>query len=141
LITPGWWHHGLSWLLVRLRRPALDAPPPDRAAILRLTVRLAGFWLLAGTSFWLFLGAITEAQPWLVATAAIAAAWAAGNLALPVPGGVGVREAGMVVMLAPVLGPEAAAVVAVAHRAWLTLAEILVALGGFLILRRQPPAA
>jgi uncharacterized membrane protein YbhN (UPF0104 family) len=141
LIAPGWWHHALCWLLVKLRRAPLDAPPPDRAAVLRLAVRLAGFWLLAGTSFWLFLAAITEAQPWLVAAAAIAAAWAAGNLALPVPGGVGVREAGMVVMLAPVLGPETAAVVAVAHRAWLTLAEILVSLGGFLILRRRRPAA
>jgi len=140
LIAPRWWHLGLNRLLVLLRRPALDSPPPERAAVVRLVVRLTGFWLLAGTSFWLFLGAITEAQPWLVATAAMAVAWAAGNLALPVPGGVGVREAGLVVMLAPVLGPEAATVVAVVHRAWFTLLEILVSLGGFLILRRRPPA-
>lgn len=138
LLAPRWWHHGFSWLLVKLRRPPLEALPPTRTGVLRLVVRLLGFWLLAGTSFWLFLSAITETQPWLVATAAIAAAWAAGNLALPVPGGIGVREAGLVVMLAPVLGPETAALVAVAHRAWLTLLEIVVSLVGSLILRRRP---
>ena len=48
---------------------------------------------------------------------------------------------GLVLMLAPAVGPEAAAVVAVVHRAWLTLLEILTSLIGLLLLRRRPPAA
>jgi glycosyltransferase 2 family protein len=59
-------------------------------------------WLALGLLLWLGV-AQGAGPPWQVA-GAFAAAWVVGQLALPVPAGIGVREAVLVVLLAPLIG-------------------------------------
>ena len=63
-----------------------------------------------------------------LATGAFAAAWTAGFLVLIAPAGAGVREAGIVLLLAPSLGAPKATVAALVSRLLLTVADAVLAL-------------
>jgi hypothetical protein len=75
---------------------------------LRLPVALA--CTAVATAGWLVLGlllayGVARGQgPLLLVGASFAAAWVVGQLALPVPAGIGVREAALLLLLSPVLG-------------------------------------
>jgi len=87
-------------------------------------------WLTYGVAFWLvargLLGAPTLGLR--EATGIFAAGYLAGLIALFAPGGVGVREAVYLAMLAPHVGGGGAVALAVGSRLLLTLTEILSAL-------------
>jgi len=92
-------------------------------------------WLLYGAAYTLFVASLAPVGPnaFLPFTAVNALSFMAGYLAVPVPGGVGVRESAMTLLLAPYLPAGVAAIVSIAARLWSIAAELLlVAIGLFL---------
>ena len=83
-------------------------------------------WAAYGASFWCFLrGVGLENLPFWQVAAASCGAYLAGFLALFAPGGLGVREGVLAVLLAPFMGPGIPAAVAVLSRLWMTIVELL----------------
>jgi hypothetical protein len=71
------------------------------------------------------LGPLGPAEMGQVA-AAFVAAWVAGTVAIVAPAGLGVREWTLAFLLGPVIGPGAAALLALALRVWLVAGEVVV---------------
>jgi hypothetical protein len=67
-----------------------------------LTAVTVATWAAMGVLLWL--GVAQGVAPTARLSAAFAAAWVVGQLALPVPAGIGVREATLVLLLGPILG-------------------------------------
>jgi uncharacterized membrane protein YbhN (UPF0104 family) len=70
-------------------------------------------WLLIGSATWAVARALDPGAQWADVVPATAASWLVGFLAVPVPGGVGVREATFIAAvgdLAPGIAPAAAVV-------------------------------
>ncbi|MGH2981215.1 MAG: lysylphosphatidylglycerol synthase domain-containing protein [Solirubrobacterales bacterium] len=105
-----------------------------------LLLLAAAGWLVYGAGFWLFVGAITTAEPATFAplTAANALAFLAGYLVVIAPAGLGARELSMAALLQPILGVGAgmAALIAIASRLWVVAGELLGA-GTVLVLARR----
>lgn len=126
--------------LLRLARRAPLEQPLSSAGVLGGTAWSALSWVLFGTQVWLLcrdLGA-TEASAFPLAVGGFALAWVAGFLVLFAPAGAGVREAVLVVALAPVLPVRGGGglLVALVSRLLLTLADLL---WGCLALRVREP--
>lgn len=84
-----------------------------------------GAWILYGASFWCMnLGIGLPAGPFWEVSAAYAAAYLVGFVALFAPGGLGVREGILAVILGPYLPAGLGAAVAVVSRLWMTLVEL-----------------
>jgi glycosyltransferase 2 family protein len=101
-------------------------------------------WLLYGAAYTLFVASLTPVDlgALLPFTAVNALSFTAGYLAVPVPGGVGIRESAMTLLLSPYLSAGVAAVVAVGARLWSIAAELLlVALGLLFHARAGNPTA
>ncbi len=126
---------------------------PDRLAAEGLTwtgswgdgIRLLALstvaWLIYGTAFALFADSLVGI-PLTLAPALIAAnalAFLVGYMVLVSPGGLGAREAALALMLGPIGSLGVAAVVAVAFRLWLILAELLGAALVSLVPGARPP--
>ena len=82
-------------------------------------------WCGYGAAFWLLGHGLLE-LPGLTlgrAITAFAASYIAGLLFLPAPGGIGVRESVVLLMLSGAVGPASASALAVASRILLTLTE------------------
>jgi glycosyltransferase 2 family protein len=75
-----------------LRRPLHTTIPPWRES-LALVVRYVPAWLLIGTATWAVARALGQDVGWLDVAAAAVLSWVVGFVLVPVPGGVGVREA------------------------------------------------
>lgn len=71
-------------------------------------------WALSGLSFWVLIG--DNELPALLAISSFSVAWALGYLAVFAPGGIGVREAALVMLLTGTISAEAAVVYASVHR-------------------------
>lgn len=103
-------------------------PLPPTALLLGSGLSALG-WVSYGTSFWALSRGL--GQPHVLslglATGVFALAYTAGLLAIFAPGGAVVREAVLLALLAPVLGPGAALTLAVASRMLLTVLELVVA--------------
>lgn len=82
-------------------------------------------WLVVGAALW----ATTAGRPAAVVTVVTAfpAAWLVGMAALPVPAGIGVREAVLVLLLQPVLGSEGAVAFGIVSRVLHTVSDGLAA--------------
>lgn len=93
-------------------------------------------WIVIASSFWLLVSGLGLPAPFLGTAPAFAAAYVLGYLVVFAPAGIGIREGFLVVMLAPFLGAEAAAVAIIA-RLWTTLLEVLPA-AAFWALKRPP---
>jgi glycosyltransferase 2 family protein len=100
-------------------------------------------WLAVGSGFWLLarglVGTAASDIPFYIG--AFTAAWLVGLFALYAPGGLGVREAMLVVILRGRLGSADALVLAAASRALLTFLDIAAALFGVLLGRRHQPVS
>lgn len=82
-------------------------------------------WVMYGASFWcMTLGLGLPAGPFWEVTAGYGAAYLVGFLALFAPGGLGVREGMLTVILAPYLPVGLAVAVAVVSRFWMTVVEL-----------------
>jgi len=82
-------------------------------------------WIIYGAAFWaMTLGLGLPPGPFWPVAAAYGAAYLIGFLALFAPGGLGVREGMLTVLLAPYLPPGLSAAVAVMSRFWMTIVEL-----------------
>jgi glycosyltransferase 2 family protein len=117
---------GLAFRL--LRREPLDRPLTGPGLL-----RAFGWSLVAWVLFGLHIGILVidlgaPAQRALpVAFGAFAIAWCAGPIIMIAPAGAGIRELALVALLAPVLSPASALVVALTSRLFLTIADLLLA--------------
>ena len=132
----------LNRLLALLRRPAIAVTLTGRQMALAL-LGYAAAWLLTGGGFALLAAAITPITPQQVS--ALIAAWAAayviGYLSLVTPGGLGVREGVMVLLLQPLFPPPIPTVIALSARLWTIIAEAAGAAIAFLARSRDRQAA
>ena len=119
-----------------------DLRPLPMRAVLLAGAATSLSWLGYGLAFWCLargtLGATSLGLP--PAIGVFAAGYVAGLLALFAPGGVGVREAVFIALLAPSVGSGGAIVLGLASRVLLTLTEVAAALLGLLMGRRRPAA-
>lgn len=115
----------------RLLRREVKWPTPSRGELTEYVGTLVVPWIAYGVAFWLFgLSLLGNAAPGLLPAAAVfIGSYVAGIIAVVAPGGLGVREAAMVVLLSPITGLAPALLLAVASRLWLVALEILTALG------------
>ncbi len=119
------WLSGV-WGLDRLHRPGAGA----RA---RWSFDLLGVqclaWLTLGASFWVLLPAASTVQGLLVSAGAFALSWLLGFLMVFAPGGLGVRELGLGVLMSSLYAPEQTMFFAVIHRfVWVSVEMLLAAL-------------
>lgn len=121
-----------------LGRPEAIKPVEPEAlagAILANLVAWAGYGIALQL---LVLGTLKGVElSWATATGAFAASYIIGYLALLLPAGLGVREAVLVTLLTPTIGPEAALALAAASRVVLTVNQVGAAVP-FLLLKRPP---
>lgn len=89
-----------------------------------LVARQLATWLLVGAATWLTVVALGGDLPFDQVLLATCVSWTAGFLFLPVPGGIGVREAAFVAVLG---GTPLAATVALAARLLFVLADLVAA--------------
>lgn len=115
----------LNWGLRVMRRDPVSIQLP-LAQSLGLFVFYMVAWSLYGLAFWCFLrGVGIEGLPFWRVAASSCGAYLAGFLALFAPGGLGIREGVLAVLLTPLLGPGIPAAVAVLSRLWMTFAELI----------------
>ena len=76
-------------------------------------------------AFWMLVRGLSLPGTLLEVGPAFAAAYVFGYVVLVAPAGLGVREASMVALLAPIMGPAGAALAAVSARVWTTVVEVV----------------
>ena len=124
----------LGWIQRRTGNTG-DVPHPDGKRLLALLPGYLLNWVAHGAAFvCLSRGLGLELGFW-TGTTVFAAAYFLGYIMLFAPAGIGVRESGLVGMLAPVLGHEASLVLAALQRVWITGAELAGAAMGVFVLR------
>lgn len=99
------------------RRPALAGRLvlPGAGALARLVLSYVPAWLLIGGATWCVARSLAGDAPFGKVLFATAVSWLAGFLAVPAPGGIGVREAVFVAVLGPLPGDVTAAVAVLAR--------------------------
>lgn len=117
-----------------LRRPALDRPV-TWAGMLGASAWSLASWLAYGLSLWTL--AVAAGAPALkslpLCLAGFALAMTAGFIVIVAPSGIGVREAVLVAVLAPVLDTSAALAVALVLRLLFTVADLVAAAASALV--------
>lgn len=96
------------------------------SGILRLISGYLLLWGLLGTAFFLFIKSLApvSASQLLVVTGTYAIAWSIGILSVITPGGLGVREGILSLLLTSVLPPATATLIALLSRLWTISAEL-----------------
>jgi len=118
----------LGWLVDRaekLLRRDLHIDVPPWSASMRLVARYLPSWWLIGTATWCVARAFDPDASWLAVAPAAIVSWIIGFVSVPVPGGIGVREAAFVAVVGTI-PTGVRATVAVAAR----LCFIMVDAGG-----------
>jgi glycosyltransferase 2 family protein len=85
---------------------------------------LLTIWLLTGWSFWVLLPDAHTGHDIILVVGAFGISWTIGFLTVFAPGGIGVREAVLVALLAGVVSPTDAAIFASTHRLMWILTEV-----------------
>lgn len=80
----------------RITGASLDLTLPSLRSSLLLAAGYVPTWLLVGTATWAVARSLDASVGWAEVVPAAAASWLIGFVAVPVPGGVGVREAAFV---------------------------------------------
>jgi glycosyltransferase 2 family protein len=124
------------------RRPVPDIADVSPALVARAFAAILPVWLLYGTSVWLGARAIglADAGDWTLISGAFAIAWVIGFLALPVPGGLGIREAILLLILGAKFPSSDAIAIAVTSRMFFIAAEGALAGLSALIPHRPVPS-
>jgi len=99
---------------------------PSWGASVGVVVRQLAAWVGIGTATWLVGVAIGADVSWPAVVVATCVAWVAGFLFLPVPGGIGIREAAFVAVLG---GSPVAATIALAARLLFIVVDVVGASG------------
>ena len=114
----------LNWGLRLVRREQVSVQLPFSKAVGLFGAYVAA-WVVYGASFWCLLkGVGIQPTAFWGTIAAFGGAYLLGFLALFAPGGLGVREGILAMLLAPQLSPGLAAFVAVISRFWMTILEL-----------------
>jgi hypothetical protein len=106
----------------RLARRDIDVPIPSWGTTVGLVARYVPAWLAIGGATWAVARSLDPGADVANVAAAAVLSWAVGFVLVPVPGGVGVREATFVAAAAS-LEPGLAAATAVAARAIFVLVD------------------
>lgn len=132
-------HHGiLEWArgtVERLARRRVEVPIPQWGQSLRVLTRYLPAWAAIGTATWCLARAVDPTAPFAPVAFAACLSWVVGFVIIPVPGGVGVREATFIAACG--LAPGVAAVVAVLARLCFVAVDTLGAALGTLALRQS----
>lgn len=130
------------WLLRKFApkyAPALDGRLlPPRASLLQAAIAYCLIYVVAGIGL-IFLARLLlpdAAHDYWMLIAVFALAWVVGFVTPGAPGGFGVREGLMLLMLAPVYSTAAAGVLVIAFRIATTLGDVLTLAAGFILLPR-----
>lgn len=140
-------HRPLGWMVERAERVmkrTLTVTIPPWSASMGLVLRYIPAWLLIGTSTWCVARAFDPNVGWLTIAPAAMLSWVVGFVLVPVPGGVGVREAAFVALVGGSVPAGVRATVAVVARLAFMLVDALGALIGGAAVRRwgsAPPDA
>ncbi|MFI0357210.1 YbhN family protein [Actinomadura sp. 9N407] len=129
----------LDTALKLARRPPMEHPVSLGVTLVAVAWTMLG-WALFGVHLWLLCEAVGGDGAGLPfqAAGAYALAFVFGLLVFIAPGGIGAREAALVMVLGPVLPAGAPIVVAIASRVILTLADLAGAGVAFLMGRGKP---
>ncbi len=138
-LLPPVWRRVLAFGF-RLTKVDAEVPRLSFASTLGLVAFFAGAWAVAGIGFRLYTTALVADAPGTVLgyIGIYAAACVGGLVIVFAPGGIGVREGFLTVLLAPLVGAGPAAVVGFSARVWSTLLELALA-GVALTLPLKPP--
>lgn len=114
---------------VRIRLPRTDQ-------YVLVVIVIVGQFVPAGFALWLLARSLAEiAASWLpICISAVALSGTMGLLAIFAPAGIGVREGIMFIILTPMVGEGMAAVLVLAQRGLQTIAELLLAMLGWIML-------
>jgi uncharacterized membrane protein YbhN (UPF0104 family) len=117
----------LQRLIARFSSRTLILPTMKPWTVARYSAALIVPWLAYGVAFWLFArGIVGDRAPGLaLSIASFTAAYVWGIIWVPVPAGLGVREAALVALLGPQVGSDVAVILAIGSRVWLTAVEIV----------------
>lgn len=123
---PQWVSSLVNLLLTRLGRETIRIEPGKKGGSRILFIYLVG-WVTYGLAFYLFLISVSDfpADRIIEAAGAFCAAYLIGYWSILTPGGIGVREAIMVLLLAPFFPPGVAAAVAAFARLWSIVGELI----------------
>jgi hypothetical protein len=126
-------------LIARLTKREFTWPRPPTGALAAYVAGLIGPWIAYGIAFWLFgRSVLGSSGPGLgLSMAGYTASYVAGIIAILAPGGIVVREAALVAALGPTIGNDAALLLAVGSRVWLTAVEVITATVALLAVRRH----
>jgi uncharacterized membrane protein YbhN (UPF0104 family) len=130
----------LNRALILVRRQPLPQAIPLRAMVTAVAWTMLG-WCLWGVQLWLLVRTAGAHHGGLLplSAGAYALAWAVGFVVIISPGGLGAREAALVVALSPVMPDKGGPlVVALASRVVLTVADLLWAAAGACMSRPGP---
>jgi uncharacterized membrane protein YbhN (UPF0104 family) len=122
----------------RVAKRTIDLPLPSWRASIGLVARYVPAWLAIGAATWAVARSLDPSAGLLEVGTAATLSWLVGFVLVPVPGGVGVREAAFVAA-AGSLDPGIAAAVAVAARIIFVLVDAVGAAVGSVLLRRPTP--
>lgn len=128
----------VNWGLRLLRLPELSLKFAYGDIVLLFLVALFGH-ALSGLGFVLFVNGLTPVD-WSTAgllASAFVGAWLIGYLAVFVPTGIGVREGALALLLGGVLPATVTAAAALGYRVLIALRDLVAALGGVAMGRRQ----
>ncbi len=129
----------LGWglrVVQRLTGRAIDLVVPPWRTSLGLVARYLPAWMVIGVATWAVARALDPGAPPLEIAVAAILSWVVGFVLVPVPGGIGVREA-VFVAAAGSLAPGIAAAVAVVARVTFVLVDVVGALIGSAVMRRS----
>jgi hypothetical protein len=132
----------LRWTLRIARVPAGPPPAIDAWFGARWLARHLAAWILYCVAFVVFSRGLGFDADFLGFSAAFAAAYLVGYLAVFAPAGIGVREGFLIAFLRPEVG-GAAVGIALLTRVWMTLAELVPAgiLGSWELFRTADPSS
>ncbi len=134
----------LADIAIRFVRRIVPVPVEEFRLVFRAAPRMSVLylpvWALYGTAFWLTGRALfpVPASDFVLFAAAFPLGWLVGMAAVFAPGGIGVREAVLVGLLAPTVGQREAIVIAAASRLLLTAADLVGGGVSILIPRLSP---
>ena len=112
------------WFRVTRTDPPGDGLGSRNVGLRWLTLYVV-IWGIYATAFWLLYLSFGESRAFLQVGPAFAAAYVIGYIAIFAPAGAGIREGVLVVLLQPIMAREAAVVLAVIARLWMTLLELV----------------
>jgi hypothetical protein len=126
LLRPDWLSGILNKILSRLGKEHVQFSLEKKSGGLILLMYFVG-WNMYGLAFYLFLLSVSEFSPchFLQAIGVFCASYLIGYWSVFAPGGIGVREAVLVLLLTPYLGVGVSAAVAAGARLWSIIGELI----------------